>query len=96
MSPVRRRINSELSTACEIVHDLDHPEPLIPDQPATLGFSLTPSAARLNRGDLLRLEIASRIDLLKGRNRDGYLHFNLAVPPYFSTQYPTPRAGNLC
>jgi hypothetical protein len=32
----------------------------------------------------LRLEIASRIDLLKGRNRDGYLHFNLAVPPYFS------------
>ena len=84
MSPVRRRINSELSTACEIVHDLDHPEPLIPDQPMTLRFSLTPSATRLNRGDLLRLEIASRIDLLKGRNRDGYLHFNLAVPPYFS------------
>jgi predicted acyl esterase len=67
-----------------IAHDLEHPEPLVPNEAVTLRFSLTPAPTRLEAGDRLRLEVASRTDLLKGRNADGYVHFNLAVPPYFS------------
>jgi predicted acyl esterase len=84
MSPTRRKEDPFLGSACEIAHDLEHPEPLVPGEPVALRFSLTPSATRLKAGDRLRLEIASRTDLLKGCNRDGYVHFNLAVPPYFS------------
>ncbi len=84
MSPARRRILPGEGNSCEIVHDLEHPEPLVPNEPVTLRFSLTPSATRLQPGDLLRLEIASRTDLIIGRARDGYVQFPLAVPPYFS------------
>jgi hypothetical protein len=48
----------------------------------TLRFSLTPAPTRLQAGETLRLDIASRSDLLRMSPTDGYAQFDLPVPPY--------------
>jgi hypothetical protein len=84
ISPARRRHDPERSTACEIAIDTSVPEPLRPDETVSLVFSLTPGPVRLRPGDRLRLDIASRTDLLKSDVSHGYVHFDIPAPPYFS------------
>jgi hypothetical protein len=45
---------------------------------------LPPGATRLKAGETLRLEVASRTDLLKSDVSQGHVHFDLPAPPYFS------------
>lgn len=84
ISPARRRHDPGRSTACEIAIDTSAPEPLRPGERVPLVFSLTPSPVRLKPGDRLRLDVASRVDLLKSDVSHGYVHFDMPVPPYFS------------
>ncbi|HET7413238.1 MAG TPA: CocE/NonD family hydrolase, partial [Pararhizobium sp.] len=84
ISPARRKIDEARSTQVEIAIDIDEPEALEPGVPVILRFSLTPGPTRLKRGERLRLEIASRTDLLKSDVAHDHAHFNLEVPPYFS------------
>lgn len=84
ISPARRRIDVARSTACEIAIDSEVPEPLMPGEAVQLAFSLTPAPVRLQPGEKLRFDIASRTDLLKSDPSHGYVHFDLPVPPYFS------------
>ncbi len=84
ISPARRRLDPERSTACEIAIDTETPKPLTPGEAVLLIFSLTPAPTRLRRGEKLRFEIASRTDLLKSDVGHGYVHFNIPAPPYFS------------
>lgn len=84
ISAARRRRDPTRSTACEIAIDTDKPEPLEPGMPVLLSFSLTPGPTRLKRGERLRLEVASRIDVLGRTFADGHAHFDLPAPPYFS------------
>ena len=84
LSPARRRVDAKLSSACEIAIDTQAPEPLVPGQVVPLVFSLTPAPTQLARGERIRLDIASRTDLLKSDVGHGYVHFNLPVPPYFA------------
>ena len=84
ISAARRRRDPTRSTACEIAIDTDKPEPLEPGMPVSLAFSLTPGPTRLKRGERLRLEVASRIDVLGRTFADGHAHFDLPAPPYFS------------
>jgi uncharacterized protein len=60
------------------------PQPLTPGEPVTLSFSLTPAPTRLERGEKLRFDVASRTDLLRSDVSHGYVHFDLPAPPYFS------------
>ena len=84
--PACRTIDAARSTATEIAIDIDidQPEPLAPGVSVTLRFSLTPRPAVLKRGELLRLEIASRTDLLRSDVSHGHAQFDMQVPPYFS------------
>lgn len=82
--PACRRIDSGRSTASEIAIDIDKPEPLVPGQPVTLRFSLTPRPALFRKGEKLRLDVGSRTDILRGDVSHGYAHFDMQVPPYFS------------
>jgi predicted acyl esterase len=84
MSPARRRRDPARDTACEIVHDTSVREPLEPGKPVTLSFSLTPGPTRLQPGDRLRLDVASRLDLLRSDVSHGYVHFDMPGPPYFA------------
>lgn len=84
MSPARRRRDPARDTACEIVHDTAVREPLVPGEPVELSFSLTPGPTRLQPGDRLRLDVASRLDLLKSNVSHGYVHFDMPGPPYFA------------
>ena len=84
VSPARRRIDAARSTACEIALDTGVREPLVPGEAVQLSFSLTPAPTLLKPGDRLRLEIASRVDLLKSDVAHGYVHFDVPAPPYFS------------
>ena len=84
LRPACRRIDAERSTSCEIAINIDTPEPLIPGQPVQLRFSLTPRPALFKRGDKLRLDIASRTDLLRSDVAHGCEQFDMQVPPYFS------------
>lgn len=84
ISPARRRVDQERSSACEIAIDIDVPAPLTPGEPVVLSFSLTPGPTTLAPGETLRFDIASRTDLLKSDVSHGYVHFNMPVPPYFS------------
>jgi hypothetical protein len=84
ISPARRRRDAARSTACEIAIDTSAPEPLIPGEPVSLAFSLTPAPTLLRAGERLRFEVASRTDLLKSDVGHGYVHFDMPVPPYFS------------
>lgn len=84
ISPARRRPDPGRSTSCEIAIDTGHPEPLTPGKAVSLVFSLTPAPVELKPGDTLRLDVASRADLLKSDVSHGYVHFDLPAPPYFS------------
>lgn len=84
ISPARRRIDKARSNACEIATDMSVREPLVPDVPVDLVFSLTPAPVRLKKGERLRFDVASRTDLLKSDVGHGFVHFNMLVPPYFS------------
>jgi hypothetical protein len=50
----------------------------------TLAFSLTPGPTRLRAGERLRLDIASRTDLLRSDVSHGHIQFDIQAPPYFS------------
>jgi len=80
--PVSRTEEQERSTPLEIAIDAGRREPLVPDEPVVLRFSLTPGPTLLRRGDTLRLELASRIDLLRMDPSEGYAQFDMPVPPY--------------
>ncbi len=82
--PARRRVDKALSNRYEIAIDSGPVEPLVPGAAVSLLFSLAPAAARFLPGERLLLEIASRTDLVKGKVSDGYVHFDLEAPPYFS------------
>jgi len=82
--PVCRRIDEARSTNTEIAIDIDTPEPLVPGVPVTLRFSLTPQPVVLRPGERLRLDIASRTDLLRSDMSHGRAQFDMQVPPYFS------------
>jgi uncharacterized protein len=82
--PACRRIDSARSTLNEIAIDIDGREPLVPGIPVTLKFSLTPHPVQYRRGDKIRLDLASRTDLLRSDLSHGYEHFEMMVPPYFS------------
>ncbi|QGM92785.1 CocE/NonD family hydrolase [Methylocystis rosea] len=84
ISPARRRRDPARDTACEIVHDTSVREPLEPGRPVALSFSLTPGPTRLQPGDRLRLDVASRLDLLRSDVSHGYVHFDMPGPPYFA------------
>lgn len=84
VSPARRRIDAARSTACEIAIDTTRPEPLTPDVPVDLAFSLTIGPVRLQPGERLRLDIASRTDLLRSNVSEGYVQFDMPVPPYLA------------
>jgi uncharacterized protein len=57
---------------------------LVPGVPVTLRFSLTPQPVVLKPGERLRLDIASRTDLLRSDVSHGHAQFDMQVPPYFS------------
>jgi uncharacterized protein len=82
--PALRRIDKARSTLSEIAIDMDKPEPLIPGEPVTLRFSLSPRPVLLKAGEKLRLDIGSRTDLLRSDPQHGYEQFEMIVPPYFS------------
>ncbi len=80
--PVSRTEEEDRSTPLEIAIDAGRREPLVPDEPVVLRFSLTPGPTLLRRGDVLRLELASRVDLLRRDPSEGYAQFDMPVPPY--------------
>jgi hypothetical protein len=84
ISPARRRIDETRSTSTEIAIDVSNPEPLTPDEPVTLRFSLTPHPVIFKPGERPRLEIGSRSDLLRSDASHGHAQFDMQVPPYFS------------
>jgi hypothetical protein len=94
LRPARRHVDPELSTAYEVAIDSGPVEALVPGVPVELRFSLVPTATRFLPGEKLLLEIGSRTDLLKGDVADGYVHFNLEVPPYFSRNTVHHGAGS--
>jgi hypothetical protein len=82
LRPIERTEDTARSTTIEIAIDSGHREPLVPGQPVVLRFSLTPGPTLLRAGDTLRLDIASRSDLLRKDPSEGYAQFDLPVPPY--------------
>ncbi|WP_395665857.1 CocE/NonD family hydrolase [Methylocella sp.] len=82
--PACRRIDAARSTATEIAIDIDTPEPLTPGVPVTLRFSLTPQPVVLKPGERLRLDVASRTDLLRSDVGHGHAQFDMQVPPYYA------------
>lgn len=68
----------------EIAIDAGRRRPLTPHDPVLLRFSLTPAPVRLQRGEKLRLQIASRPDLVEGDVAHDRAHFPLQAPPYFA------------
>jgi predicted acyl esterase len=82
--PALRKIDRGRSTATEIAFDMDVPEPLIPSEPVTLRFSLTPQPVVLRAGERLRFDVGSRTDLLLSDQSHGRAQFQMQVPPYFS------------
>jgi uncharacterized protein len=82
--PAFRTIDANCSTATELAIDMDVPEPLIPNKPVTLKFSLTPQPVLLKAGERLRFDVGSRTDLLLSDQSHGRAQFQMQVPPYFS------------
>jgi predicted acyl esterase len=82
--PAGRTIDPEAGSAVEIAINSGDRHPLVPGQPIDLQFSLTPAPTRLGPGERLRLDIASRSDLLRKGVGEGYAQFDLPVPPYLS------------
>lgn len=81
---VARTEDAARSTSMEIAIDLGHRDPLVPDVPVTLRFSLTAGPTLLRAGDRLRLRLASRTDLLRSDVSEGRMQVDLPVPPYLS------------
>lgn len=84
MRPACRKVDEARSTRTEIAIDIDRPEPLAPGVPVTLRFSLTPQPVVLHKGDRLRVDLASRTDLLRSDVSHGHAQFDIQVPPYYS------------
>ena len=84
ISPARRKLDLARSSTTEIAIDIDIPQPLTPGEPVTLKFSLTPGPMKLEAGETLRLDVASRTDLLLSDVGHDHCHFDMEVPPYFS------------
>ncbi|WP_443209382.1 CocE/NonD family hydrolase [Rhodococcus rhodochrous] len=82
--PAARTIEAEHCTGAEVAIDSGIRTPLIPNEPVDLHFSLTPAPTRLLPGDTLRFDIGSRTDLLRSSPSEGWVHFDLPVPPYLS------------
>jgi uncharacterized protein len=82
--PACRRIDETRCTSTEIAIDVDARQPLVPGEAVTLHFSLTPRPVLFRKGEKLRLDVASRTDLLRSDLSHGYEHFEMMVPPYFS------------
>jgi predicted acyl esterase len=70
------------STSIEIVHDTGRRQALIPGEPVEVRFSLTPFPVLLRAGERLQLDVGSRSDLLREDPADGYVQFDMPVPPY--------------
>ncbi len=77
-----RKINGQHSTPTEIVHDTYPPEPLIPYQPVTLAWSLTPLLHVFRPGHSLILDVASRSDRAGFNADEPYVYFQRCTPPY--------------
>ena len=85
LRPAARGIDpTRTGSAAEIVIDTGTRVPLVPGESVDLRFSLTPGPVHITTGERLRLDIASRTDLLRKSPGDGYAQFDLPVPPYFS------------
>jgi putative CocE/NonD family hydrolase len=84
ISPARRRVDDERSTATEVAIDISNPQPLIPGEPVRLRFSLTPHPVVVKKGERLRIDLGSRSDLLRSNPSEGHAQFDMQVPPYFS------------
>ncbi|HET6394753.1 MAG TPA: CocE/NonD family hydrolase [Blastococcus sp.] len=84
LRPAARTEDLSRGSAVEIAVDSGIREPLVPGEPVALRFSLTPGPVRLGPGETLRLEIGSRTDLLRKDPGEGYVHFDMPVPPYLS------------
>ncbi|MEW6256629.1 MAG: CocE/NonD family hydrolase [Pseudomonadota bacterium] len=84
IAAARRTHDPARSTACEIAIDTQTPQPLTPGHPVDLAFSLTPAPTLVQPGERLRLDIASRLDLLRSNVSKGYVQFDIPAPPYFS------------
>ncbi|MCD2189379.1 CocE/NonD family hydrolase C-terminal non-catalytic domain-containing protein [Actinomycetospora soli] len=82
--PVARAEDTARSTSVEIAIDPGSREPLTPHEPVVLRFSLTPGPVQLRAGEILRLDLASRTDLVRKGPEDGYPQFDLPVPPYLA------------
>ena len=82
--PAARTVDAARSTSVEVAIDSGIRVPLVPGEPVELHFSLTPAPTRLLPGERLRLDVASRTDLLRMSPGDGYAQFDLQVPPYLS------------
>lgn len=82
--PITRTQDHTRGSGLEIAIDADIREPLVPGEPVVLRFSLTPAPVLVRAGERLRLDIASRADLLRGKPSDGYMQFDMPVPPYLS------------
>jgi hypothetical protein len=82
--PAAHEIDAQRGSTVEIAIDSGHRTPLVPGEQVELRFSLTPGSVTLRRGERLRLDVASRSDLLREGPRDGFAQFDLPVPPYFS------------
>ncbi|MHC1559238.1 CocE/NonD family hydrolase [Actinomycetospora sp. C-140] len=82
--PVARTVDPARGSAVEIAIDSGRREPLVPGEPVDLRFSLTAAPVSLRAGETLRLDVASRSDLLREDPSNGYAQFDLPVPPYLS------------
>jgi predicted acyl esterase len=65
-----------------VVHERGTIEPLTPGEPVTLVLSLTVSANLFREGHRLLLELGSRTDLIGATFAEGFVYFDLDVPPY--------------
>jgi len=82
--PAARVIDASRGSAVEIAIDPGRRDALTPGEPVELRFSLTPGPVRLAPGEKLRLDLGSRTDLLRLGPGDGYVQFDLPVPPFLS------------
>jgi predicted acyl esterase len=95
LRPACRRKLPEWSSRNEIAIDIKAREPLTPDEPVTLEFSLTPAAALLAEGDTLELAIASRGDLLWLTVAEGFVLPDPPMPPYYAENTLTLGSGTV-
>lgn len=84
MRPAIRTIDEDRSSDVEVVLNLDIRQPLSPGDPVILRFSLTPQPVMLRGGEKLRLDIGSRLDLVRSDVSHGRAQFDMQVPPYYS------------